>query len=226
MECAATDDCFTEAFSPTLGHSIYEPLFRNWIAVQRRYATQCEFKDFAHNYSERPQVGFVAAAVWLAGGVALEEWKTQKIGGEESRTGRCDLWFSLPGKGSYHAEAKHAWLTIGHDSVLERATKMMSNAEMAAQALGRRDDTHLAILSASFLYPKESVVESQVSRQNRIHDQTMRSFDTVAKELNCPHAALFLRGERIEANDKNKIATGVALFVKQVSVAEKTTEPC
>ena len=219
MECAVTSNDFTEVISSPSEHSIYEPLFRRWIDVQRRYAVQCEYDDFAHNYSERPQVGFVAAAVWLAGGVALEEWKTQKNGGEDACTGRCDLWFNLPGKGSYHAEAKHARLRIGHDSALENATKMMRKAEMAAQALGRRDDTHLAILSASFWHPKESFVESPLSRRRRIHEQMMRSFDAVAKELNCPHTALFLREERIEANDKNKIVTGVALFVKQVSVA-------
>ena len=226
MQRAAIHDYFTDVLGLNPEHSGYEPLFRHWIEVQHRYAAQSKFEDFAHNYSERPQVGFVAAAVWLAGGVALEEWKTKKIGGEESHTGRCDLWFSLPGKGSYHAEAKHEWLRVGHDSALRKANAMMKKAEMSAQALGSRDDTHLALLTTSFWYPKESGVKSQESRRSRIHVQMKQSFDAVAKELNCPHVALLLREERIAANDQNKIVTGVALFVKQVSIPQKTETQC
>jgi len=76
-----------------------------------RYVDESEQRDFPWRYSERPLVGMLSAAVWLAGGVSLEEYwtKKKKLGGKSY--GRIDLFFKIGGT-SYIAEAKHMYLNL------------------------------------------------------------------------------------------------------------------
>ncbi len=64
--------------------------------------------DYPFWYNERANMGSIAAAAWLADGVALEEYSAPK---GESR-GRADLWILLDGK-QFAFEAKQAWPSIG-----------------------------------------------------------------------------------------------------------------
>ena len=84
------------------------PLLQAWLAVQRRY-TQITGDDYSFNYHERAHVGFLAAAAWRTGGVALEEWRTAKGHRSSPRNGRCDLYVFQPDAYEFHIEAKHIW---------------------------------------------------------------------------------------------------------------------
>lgn len=82
-----------------------EKIFKKWIMILRKY-----HKDYdVPWYRERTQVGFFAAASWLANVPALEEWTSEKHRDEEDIIGRCDLWIK---NGDFYIEAKHLWCPI------------------------------------------------------------------------------------------------------------------
>jgi hypothetical protein len=84
-----------------------KPVFARLRDVHQQYIDDSPKKDFPYWYSERPQVGFLAAAVWKCGGIALEEYGTNKT--EDDKRGRGDLFIKIGGKG-FDCEAKRLWL--------------------------------------------------------------------------------------------------------------------
>lgn len=125
------------------------PVLRQWIVAVRRYNEQMEI-DHAWNYHERAHIGFLAAAAWLAGGVALEEWRTKKTSSKLAREGRCDLYVYRRPMG-LHIEAKHAWiqLTANTDSAVSAVQGNLRKAVQNACDLPVvRGDTRVGILFA------------------------------------------------------------------------------
>ncbi|MDB6063936.1 MAG: hypothetical protein JWR26_144 [Pedosphaera sp.] len=87
-----------------------QDILQKWIAAQETYASKVE-GDYSWNYRERSCIGFLAAATWLAEGVALEEWRTEKQREGGTGYGRCDLWIRHNGQ-EYFIEAKHDHVTF------------------------------------------------------------------------------------------------------------------
>ena len=95
--------------------STYKPLeatLKKWIHLHRRYYNEMYWDGKAHDvsywYGERTQLGIFASAVWMAGGVALEEYGDEKKHWDKRRRpkqGRVDLYLSV-GKLECIAEAK------------------------------------------------------------------------------------------------------------------------
>jgi hypothetical protein len=86
-------------------------LLRGWAFTCAEYE-RCVAGDFVCDYHERAQIGFLAAAAWRSGGVALEEWRTEKTNPlNAARNGRGDLWVQMKGLCA-HFEAKHARIVI------------------------------------------------------------------------------------------------------------------
>src|SRR4051812_574579 len=97
------------------------PLLKKWIHANREYVHRCVDEDAPWWYLERASVSTVAAAAWLAKGIALEEYTTAKsrlpLKGRPrvSQNCRCDLYFSLlknKKKNTHHdfiCEAKLIW---------------------------------------------------------------------------------------------------------------------
>jgi hypothetical protein len=100
------------------------PLLKKWIYVNKEYLRRCEGRDAAWWYLERASLSTVAAAAWLADGIALEEYTTSKTqlpaksNVEVSHRCRCDLFFSLkrhdrPGQNhDFISEAKIIWPSL------------------------------------------------------------------------------------------------------------------
>ena len=99
----------------------WKRLIRAWGKVMNRYLTvEClqrrdkALRDLPHWHIERSHTGFLAAAVWEIGGVALEEYSTRRYSQSGTRKrrvikpGRCDLYFNV-GRLNAAIEAKHTW---------------------------------------------------------------------------------------------------------------------
>ena|ERR1035437_9809241 len=71
------------------------PILKEWIRLNRTYSKRMQWEDCAWWANERASTGILAAAAWMAGGVALEEYSTKKVKKKEHRTGRCDLFFDV-----------------------------------------------------------------------------------------------------------------------------------
>ena len=103
-------DYLNPRFHATPGRSLPLNLLRAWADVCADY--QRIVGDLPWYYHERAQIGFLAAAAWRLGGVALEEWRTDKISHDgPSRNGRGDLWVQLK-SGAWHIEAKHVTVRL------------------------------------------------------------------------------------------------------------------
>jgi len=81
------------------------PILNKWIRLNRAYSEKVQWEDCAWWANERASVGILAAAVWMSGGVALEEYSTTKVRKENHGAGRCDLFFTV-GKNKFACEAK------------------------------------------------------------------------------------------------------------------------
>ena len=100
------------------------PVLKKWIYANQEYVSRCEGLDAAWWYHERACLSTVAAATWLAGGIALEEYTTTKTQLPDMGTAkisercRCDLFLSIQQKGrarknhDFIVEAKMIWPNI------------------------------------------------------------------------------------------------------------------
>lgn len=73
-----------------------KPVLDNWIEIVREYSKAFQNHDACWWYTERANVGTLAAAAWRTKGwLALEEYSTSKRGDEAgSKNGRCDLYMA------------------------------------------------------------------------------------------------------------------------------------
>lgn len=90
-------------------------------------------------YGERASLSTFAGAVWRAGGIALEEYQTEKHVSRRrgNRYGRGDLYLKV-GREEYILEAKQVWCGVGSgarnslqqvSAALERATHDVKRAK-------------------------------------------------------------------------------------------------
>lgn len=83
-----------------------------WADNMKTYEAKYDSTDSIHWYLERTNIGALASAVWMGGGVAIEEYGSTK-GNEEKYTGRNDLYFHI-GDIKAVAEAKLVWVKTGY----------------------------------------------------------------------------------------------------------------
>ena len=82
-------------------------LIKNWIWAMVKYIKLCK-KDIPYWWDENSNTGFLAAAAWKTGAVALEQYSVHRRGGSK---GHGDLWVTFSGKDGFDfsAEAKIIW---------------------------------------------------------------------------------------------------------------------
>lgn len=117
-----------------------QPILRTWLRVQNEYGEYHSWDEASWIFNERASLSMFAAAVWRAGGIALEEYSIEKRlisrrrGAKRSRrsTGRCDLWFCI-NKHDFIVEAKPSWPSLvrlenwdGIESTLSDALEAVS----------------------------------------------------------------------------------------------------
>ena len=146
-----------------------KPIVDVWIDVilQRyvAYFSISEDMDSPWWYNERATVSFLAAAAWMAEGIALEEYRTQKGKKSNPRTGRCDLFLGAKSRAWFECEAKHTWCAVGRKvrNGFERAKSGLKDACHNAKQLPKAEGVRR--LGLCFLIPylpigdKDYVVE-------------------------------------------------------------------
>lgn len=141
------------------------PVLDSWVETVLEYSKVTE--DACWWYNERANISILAAAAWrTTGWVALEEYSTNKRGGDGDDTyGRCDLYMEN-GKISYAIEAKHAWQPIG-GSGISYAEKKINLAWKDVGSL-QNDEADIRI-AATFIIP--SIAKSQLSNEEAIDDK-------------------------------------------------------
>jgi hypothetical protein len=158
-----------------------EPVLQRWIVANQAYARTCP-GDNSWDYGERSCVGFLAAGVWLSGGIALEEWGTEKGPTDGRWNGRCDLWIQL--RESYTAciEAKKETLLATDDKNYVRASIEMHLGRATIDASHHalvEDDQKLGVLFAAPVFAPD--------QQNAINDRIAAWLEGV---YSVPHSAI------------------------------------
>lgn len=143
-------------------------ILTNWIEINKRFLEHFEYKDSPWWYNERATLSSLAAATWLSGGIALEEYSTvKKYNEEKSWSGRCDLYIGTPSKIGFACEAKQAWCPIGKkaENGIVNAEKALNVACNDAKKLDGDEGSPLGICFAVPYLPSrdENIIEEQLS---------------------------------------------------------------
>ncbi len=130
------------------------PVLEGWIKAHRTYAEAWPL-DPGWGYRERSCIGFLAAGAWLSGGVALEEWGTERINDGHRSPGRCDLWVARSDQYDFQIEAKQTWSDATGDieSQLAELESKLGHAARDASTLDCEPKNQLGVLFVAPSYP-------------------------------------------------------------------------
>lgn len=174
-----------------------------WIAVLKSYTKKTGDSPF--RYRERTQVGFFAAASWLLGVPAREEWATIKGTEELPSQGRCDLWIQTE---DYHIEAKHNWCSVSRKQSAEQKRIERTIRESKDSTL-RLFPTLKNRLSFTFLTP--CIAKEELSM---IATHTDNWLGLVDRKIPCDAIAWYLpERRRTETFDFDYMAIGTVLLI-------------
>lgn len=131
-----------------------KPVLNNWIKIVQEYSKAFQNNDACWWYTERANVGILAAAAWRTKGwLALEEYSTLKRGDEtDSKNGRCDLYIANKNHdNSFAFEAKPAWQTMRSDGVGKISNQLVEAWNDAGKLRKIEAKTRIAVC---FVIPK------------------------------------------------------------------------
>jgi len=203
----------------TLGH--WEGLLEEWIFAIEKYC-RMSGGEAPYWFTERANVGLLAAAAWRAGAVALEEFQHEKSEPDISETGntaepitkngRCDLWV-CHGTKSERIEAKFRWLNMNSERIAELAEKSLGEALKDASK-SMSDDGQPAVGVAFFpLFVKATVVAGEKVVEDYI-EETIVILRKVDADL---IAWCFPARLRSDLSENGYCRPGVVMLVKRVS---------
>jgi hypothetical protein len=189
-----------------------EDLLWEWIALHERTARHWLFKDCLWWVNERASIGALAGAVWRVGGVAIEEYTTQKLARDESSRsaanahGRGDMDFTLGGM-DFVIEAKQCWTSFKDASIQieENLAEAEADVRLAKSPVRYR---RLAIV---FVTPR-------TARTNLIDEQISTWVDSLHRIKRCAWACVFpARARMLGLRQYGKVYPGAAIFMRSVS---------
>ena len=111
--------------------------------------------DYPFWYNERASLGSIAAAAWLANGVALEEYSARK----RASRGRADLWILIDGA-RFAIEAKQAWLSLGtraRGSPSQLCQRWLSAAKRDARRLSKEEGFRVGLVCIAPFLPEGEI---------------------------------------------------------------------
>ena len=183
------------------------PILRKWISLNKAMAAAWKWEECPWWCNERASVSIFAAAVWKAGGIALEEFCDEKVYRRSRYKGRCDLYFKFRGK-EYTAEAKHIWSAAG-----PRSNGAISPIEEALRSASddvkhvKETETKLSIVFAVPYFPK--------SCENEL-DLLLKKWRDQLLKISCYNMAwVFPKKARRALISKNEFYPGAAVILRK-----------
>ncbi len=173
---------------------------REWVAE----------KDCLWWYTERALVSTLAAAAWVDGGQALEEYSNEKGRGPKRYLGRCDLYLYTASE-EFVVEAKLRWCDVGTNSSegvggVKEQLKIACNDARDLRGYGARR------LGMVFVVPRYPC--SQRMKRHRLLSRWQKQLTGIragALAWTLPLAAQ-------ELTWKNHVYPGVAVVVREVGM--------
>ena len=133
------------------------------MSIHRRFIQVCGDDPWPYWYGERPQVGLLAAAVWLENGVALEEHSVKKLKERKRKRGRNDLYLNID-KTLFECEAKRVPLNLGGNTKAGAAkvSKVLDWAIDDVKHLDGKKGLALCFVTLQILRKKSSDMEPKL----------------------------------------------------------------
>jgi hypothetical protein len=200
-----------------------EDMLWDWVNIQER-SVRIWNDDPLWWYNERASAGALAGAIWRAGGVAIEEYITQKRSRRKvgRAGGRCDLEFMLGGKHCL-VEAKQCWpwltLRSGRKDIQTPKRNIGAAMRLAKKDVRRlkkeTDYKHLAVVFAS---PQISASEGTQWSTN-LDREILGWIEQTRKQFpDCAYACTFPKsGDNIIWAERRRCYPGASIFIKLVS---------
>jgi hypothetical protein len=186
-----------------------KPVLEKLKLVHRRFIDSGE-DDCTYWYHERSHIGFLAAAVWLSGGIALEEYGDKKIGGREKGC-RNDLWLKV-GTTEICCEAKYISLRLkeGEENLKKSALKIGQALDRARQNVRElKGQEGLALCFSTIISPKSTRSASSSESNTQIQQ--------LFEQLKRGCQALVWLGEGQKIGNDGRSYMGVLLTIDEVS---------
>jgi hypothetical protein len=196
-----------------------EPVLQNWIKANREYINVCGYDDPPWNYGERSCVSLLAAGCWLAGGIALQDWRAEK-GHEDQRWGGwCDLWVRMPDECQSYVEAKLELLPAGYEREHVRSSiewHLSRATTDASKHTGASPEEQLGVLFVAPFYPK--------SQQDNLSERVANWLESV---YSVPHSVIawIFRDTRDFRPTDNVVSPGLVLIARTSSCQGQSTHP-
>jgi hypothetical protein len=192
------------------------PVFDQWRKVLAAYA-QAVPGDLPWWYNETAAVGFLAAATWRAGGVAIVDFDNKRQSTERKRAirGRCDLYLKHR-ESAFYAEAKQVfhWLddTPDHSYASDDIRRRLDEA--AAQVSGLKCDEDASLFALVFASPRLEVKHRDQLRPLLKHwVAAMRKVECTRRIEHIEHNA----SSTLTPDEDGLLYPGTVLFVREVS---------
>jgi hypothetical protein len=198
--------------------SPFARIAKEWFAVVHKYGDSFKrpWMDFHWRYGERTHVGMFAAAIWRSGGVALEEYVTEKLDQQSAvYAGRCDLYFYFEGK-RFLVEAKQVNFELSDQT---RSMKKLKLAIQSAKRDGRKLDIDdgeqaLAVVFVTFKAPKN---QSEHTTTDQIRELLGEFRDGLPLRSTCDSAALYFpKHFRGRPDREPEHLPGAGIFIREV----------
>ena len=185
----------------------FQELLESWVRVYQKCCCSI-WPEFLWEYTERPQIGLLSNAAVLIGGIALEEWGTEKAFGGNNSYGRNDLWLRLHptlGETDYQVEAKHSRLSVRKPMSEAQAiiAGTIENAKNAAKELiSKNGEINVAM---SFITLQFSISDT-TSLDNKTNELLQRIKENGCQETNCDAvAAIWLDAKTFELSRTTRL---------------------
>jgi len=194
----------------------FADLLWEWTGVIERAVRVWYQDDVPWWYNERAALSLFAGAIWKAGGIALEEFSSERehfpskdLPEVVLQTGRIDLYFSYRGA-DFVAEAKQCWPRVGRHAQAAQAEveNALQQAIAAVQTAPEVYGQRLAIVFASPSFPKTQLQEARAC---------LAKWQQVVAAVACEGKAWYWLPECPWAEDNGAMYPGGAVFIKQVS---------
>ena len=193
---------------------ILSRVLEQWVKINIRCARAWEAdKHVPWWYGERALLGMLAAAVWLEGGIAFEEFSTRKrVGVKEAGpriyAGRQDLLIHVRGE-VFIAEAKSCW-SDATSSETNLAVWIDKRLDAACADIQKTPSSGKKRLGLLFVTPYIRRSQS-ASAAKRI-----KSWLESARKVNYSCCAWVFPGRSRFVGKPRNICPGIALFIREV----------
>lgn len=193
---------------------LFARTLESWIETTTRIAKAWQpFDDIPWWYNERALLSIFAGAVWLAGSIAFEEFRTEKhVPGKRTRgtlySGRQDLFIQI-GKNGFLAESKILWSAASAPSAQPSVTigKALDQACEEVRRTPPHRDRRLGIVFARpyVRWKHQESIDSHIER-----------WLEKARQVEYSCCAWVFPAESRVFGDELNIVPGMAVFIREV----------